>query len=43
MRLGALLLEQNDKWAVPRRYMSLETLDGLSDDTDARPPSIAVA
>ena len=29
MRLvGALLLEQNDEWALCRRYMSLETLAG---------------
>ena len=30
--VGALMLEQNDEWAVCRRYMSLETLAGLSDD-----------
>jgi len=29
---GAILLEQNDEWAVSRRYMSLETLAGLCDD-----------
>ena len=33
--VGALMLEQNDEWAVTRRYMSLETLAGLCDD----PPS----
>ena len=33
--VGAILLEQNDEWAVCRRYMSLETLAGLCDD----PPS----
>jgi transposase-like protein len=41
--VGALLLEQNDEWAVTRRYMTLETLDGLSDDAAARPRSIAAA
>jgi transposase-like protein len=30
---GALLLEQNDEWAVQRaRYMTLETIGQLSDD-----------
>ena len=30
--VGALMLEQNDEWAVSRRYMSLEALAALSDD-----------
>jgi putative transposase len=30
--VGALMLEQNDEWAVSRRYMSLESLSALSDD-----------
>jgi transposase-like protein len=31
--VGAILLEQNDEWAVQRaRYMTLETITGLSDD-----------
>ena len=30
--VGALMLEQNDEWAVSRRYMSLESLAALSDD-----------
>src|SRR5262245_60352605 len=41
--VGALLLEQNDEWAVQRRYMSLETLAGLSDDPKAKPRRIAAA
>jgi transposase-like protein len=30
--IGAILLEQNDEWAVTRRYMSLETMVGLCND-----------
>ena len=41
--VGALLLEQNDEWAVQRRYMSLETLEALSDDPKAKPRRIAAA
>jgi hypothetical protein len=35
--LGALFLEQNDERAVQRRYMTLETLDALSDDATRKP------
>jgi transposase-like protein len=41
--VGALLLEQNDEWAVSRRYMSLETLARLSDDAAVRPTAIPAA
>jgi hypothetical protein len=30
--VGAILLEQNDEWAVTRHYMSLETMVGLCND-----------
>jgi putative transposase len=40
---GAMLLEQNDEWAVRRRYMSLEPLETLSDDAKAKPRRIAAA
>lgn len=40
--IGALLLEQNDEWAVQRaRYMSLETIAPLSDDLAVRLPPLA--
>ena len=42
MRLvGAILLEQNDEWAVQRRYMSLETLAPVSDDPTISLPAVA--
>ena len=28
--VGAILLEQNDEWAIQRRYMTLETLSAVS-------------
>jgi transposase-like protein len=40
--IGAILLEQNDEWAVQRaRYMSLETIAPLSDDPIVSLPAVA--
>lgn len=32
--VGALMLEQNDEWAVSRRYMPVEKLTVVCNDTD---------
>ena len=40
--VGALLLEQNDEWAVQRaRYMTLETISQMSDDPLVSLPAVA--
>src|SRR6266481_4808119 len=40
--VGALLLEQNDEWAVQRaRYMTLETMAPLSEDPIFKLPAVA--
>jgi transposase-like protein len=40
--VGAILLEQNDEWAVQRsRYVSLETIATLSDTQLVSLPDIA--
>jgi putative transposase len=40
--VGAILLEQNDEWSVQRaRYMTLETMTGLSDDPLVSLPAVA--
>jgi putative transposase len=41
--VGAILLEQNDEWAVQRaRYMTLETIATLSDDAVVGLPAVAI-
>jgi putative transposase len=41
--VGAILLEQNDEWAVRRsRYMTLETIAALSDDPVVGLPAMAI-
>ena len=40
--VGAILLEQNDEWAVQRaRYMTLETMAPLSEDPICKLPAVA--
>ena len=39
---GALLLEQNDEYAIQKRYMSLESLAAMSEDPPIRLPAAPV-
>ncbi len=39
--VGALMLEQNDEWAVTRRYMTLETVAAVCEDAAMDPALIA--
>ena len=39
--LGAILLEQNDEWAVSRRYMTLESIAPVSDNLTVKLPATA--
>ena len=40
--VGAILLEQNDEWAVQRsRYMTLESIAPISDDDTVSLPTLA--
>jgi putative transposase len=39
--VGALLLEQNDEWALQRRYMTLETLADLGENPNVSLPAVA--
>ncbi|TXH47144.1 MAG: IS256 family transposase [Burkholderiaceae bacterium] len=39
--VGALLLEQNDEWALQRRYMTLETLAVVGDNPNVSLPAVA--
>ena len=36
-----MLLEQNDEWALNRRYMQLESLQTVSDTALTRMPAVA--
>jgi putative transposase len=39
--VGALLLEQNDEWALQRRYKTLETLADVGDNSTVSLPAVA--
>ena len=39
--VGAILLEQNDEWAVGRRYMTLESIAPVSDNPTVKLPAVA--
>ena len=38
---GVLMLENNEEWAVARRYMSIETLARVTDNLTVRLPAVA--
>jgi putative transposase len=41
--VGAILLEQNDEWAVQRaRYLTLKTMAPMSDDLSVSLPEVAI-
>jgi hypothetical protein len=40
-KLGTMMLEQNDEWAVSRRYMTLETLGSVSHNPVVSLPALA--
>ena len=41
--VGAILLEQNDEWAVQRaRYLTLKTMAPMSDDRSVSLPAVAI-
>ena len=39
--VGAILLEQNDEWAVGRRYITLESIAPVSDNPTVKLPAVA--
>ena len=39
--VGAILLEQNDEWQLQHRYMTLETMNKLSEEQIPALPTIA--
>jgi len=39
--VGTLMLEQNDEWAVTRRYMTLATVAAICEDVTMDPAEIA--
>ena len=40
--LGCILIEQNDEWALQRRYMTLETLAEVGDNPNISLSAVTV-